>query len=89
MAREKDAAVRQALDGREAAQRVIVGEGIVEERLLQSGEIEAPGESLGFVRRQLDQAGAQSCASVSANTVRPAALMGPSWASAGGTITSA
>ena len=68
---------------------MIVGEGIVEERLLQGREIEAPGEGLRFVRRQLDQARAQSCASVNANTVRPAALMGPSWASAGGTITSA
>ena len=89
MAREKDTAVRQALERREAAQRVIVGEGIVEERPLQSREVEASGEGLGFVRRQLDQAGAQSCASDSANTVRPAALMGPSWASAGGTSTSA
>lgn len=89
IARQEHAAVGQALDRREAVERVIVGEGIVEERLLQSGEIEAPSEGLGFVRRQFDQARAQSCASVKANTVRPAALIGPSWASAGGTMTSA
>ena len=52
-------------------------------------QVEAPGEGLGLVRRQLDQPSGQSCASVSANTVRPAALMGPSWASAGGRTTSA
>lgn len=62
---------------------------IVEERRLERGKIEASGEGFRLVRRQLDQAGRQSCASVSANTVWPAALIGPSWAKAGGTMTSA
>ena len=89
IARKEDAAIRQPFDGREAAQRVIAGEGIVEERGLERRQIEALGEGARFVGRQLGQARRQSCASSSANTVRPAALMGPSWASAGGRITSA
>ena len=68
---------------------MIVGEGIVEKSALQRREIEAPGECPGLVRRQLDEAAGQNWSSLSANTVRPAALSGPSWASAGGTITSA
>src|SRR5215212_6591936 len=51
---------------------------------LERRQIEAPGEGLRLVCRKLDQARAQSCASESANTVRPAALSGPSWANAGG-----
>jgi hypothetical protein len=39
---------------------VIIGEGVVEEGLLQLGEIEAPGEGLGLVRRQFDQAALRS-----------------------------
>ena len=89
MAREEDAAVGQALQRRKAAQRMVVGEGVVQERRLERRQIEAPGEGLGLVRRQLDQAAGQSWASVSANTVWPAALIGPSWASAGGRTTSA
>ena len=89
IARDEDAAVGQALQRREAAQRVIVGEGIGEEGGLQRRQVEAPGEGFGLIRRQLDQPAAQSCASDRANTVRPAALSGPSWASAGGRTTSA
>jgi len=89
VAREKDAAVRQALQRREAAQRMVVGERIVEKSPLERCQIEPPGEGLGFVLGQFDQATSQSWASVRANTVRPAALRGPSWASAGGRITSA
>ena len=81
------------LDRREAAQRVIVGEGVVEKGAFEARQVEAAGEGLRVVRRQLDQAAfqnwAQSCASGSANTVRPAALSGPSWANAGGMMTSA
>lgn len=72
-----------------AAQRVIVGKGIVEERLFERGEVEAPGEGPRLVFGELDQAVAQNWSSFSANTVRPAAFSGPSWASAGGRITSA
>jgi hypothetical protein len=68
---------------------VIVWEGVVEEGALEARQVEATGEGLRLVRRQLDQACAQSCASESANTVRPAAFRGPSWASAGGRMTSA
>jgi hypothetical protein len=89
IARQEHAAVGQALERREAAQRVIVGKGVVEEGAFEARQIEAPGEGFRFVRRQLDQTGAQSCASESANTVRPAALSGPSWANAGGRMTSA
>jgi hypothetical protein len=89
MAREEDAAIGQALDRREAAQRVIAGKRVVEESGLERRQIEALGERLRFVGRQLDQPRRQSRASSSANTVRPAALMGQSWASAGGRITSA
>jgi hypothetical protein len=78
IARQEHAAVGQALERREAAQRVIVGERVGEERGLERRQIEAPGEGLRLVRRQLDQAAVQSWASVSANTVRPAALSGPS-----------
>ena len=46
--------------GREAPQRVVVGEGIVQERRLESRQIEAPGEGLGLVRRQLDETRRQS-----------------------------
>ena len=51
VAREEDAAVGQALQRREAAQRVIVGERIVEEGGLERRQVEAPGEGLGLVRR--------------------------------------
>ena len=68
---------------------MVVGKGIVEERPLERRQIEPLGEGLGFVLGQFDQATSQSCASVRANTVRPAALSGPSWASAGGRMTSA
>ena len=63
----------------------------VEKSPLECCQIEPPGEGLGFVLGQFDQAASQSqsWASVRANTVRPAALRGPSWASAGGRITSA
>jgi hypothetical protein len=60
IAREKHAAIGQALQRREAAQRVIVGEGIVKKGALQRREIEAPGESPGLVRRQLDEAPGQN-----------------------------
>src|SRR4029079_6011905 len=79
----------QALDRRELAQRVVAREGIVEEGTVQPGKIEAVGEGARLAVRQLDQSRAQNCSSLSANTVRPAALSGPSWASAGGRITSA
>ena len=72
-----------------AAQRVIVGEGVVEERSLERSEVEAPGEVPRLFLGQFDQTPAQNCSSLRANTVRPAALRGPSWASAGGRITSA
>jgi hypothetical protein len=39
---------------------VIGGEGIVEEGALQRGQVEAPGDGAGFVRRQLDQARSQN-----------------------------
>ena len=58
--RKKDAAVGQALQRRVAAQRVIVGEGIVEKGRLQRREIEAPGEGPGLVCRQLDEARGQN-----------------------------
>src|SRR5918994_2501284 len=89
IARQEHAAVGQALQRREAAQCVIVGEGVVEEGALEARQVEATGEGLRLVRRQLDQACAQSWASESANTVRPAAFRGPSWASTGGRMTSA
>src|SRR5262249_47122698 len=89
VARQEYAAVGQALQRRKAAQRVIVREGVVEERRLERQQIEALGEVPRLVRRQLDQSGCQSCASSSANTVWPAALIGPTCASAGGRITSA
>ena len=61
VARQEHAAVGQALDGREAAQRVIVGEGIVEERGLERGEVEALGEGApASSAGQLDQARRQS-----------------------------
>jgi len=88
-ARDEDAAVGQALQRREAAQRVIVGERIGQEGGFERRQVEPPGEGLCLGRRQLDQGAVQSCASESANTVRPAALSGPSWASAGGRTTSA
>jgi len=66
MARQEDTAVGQALERREAAQRVIGGEGIGQEGGLERRQIEVPGDGLRLVRRQLDQAGAQSCASVRA-----------------------
>jgi len=56
MAREEHAAVGQPLQRREAAQRVIVGEGIVEEGAVELCQIEAASEGLRLVRRQLDQA---------------------------------
>jgi hypothetical protein len=39
---------------------MVVGEGIIEKGALQRGEIEAPGESLGLVCRQLDEAAGQN-----------------------------
>ncbi len=87
--REEDAAVRQALDRRVAAQRVIVGEGILEEGRLERGKVEAPGDGPSLLLRQFDQTLVQNWSSFRANTVWPAALRGPSWASAGGRITSA
>lgn len=42
------------------AQRVVVGKGIVEERLFKRGKVEAPGEGPGLVFGQLDQAVAQN-----------------------------
>ena len=66
-----------------------VGEGIVEKGALQGGQIEAPGRGARLVRRQLDEVRSQNWSSFSANTVRPAAFSGPSWASAGGRMTSA
>lgn len=68
---------------------MIVGEGILQEGGLEGRQIEALGDGPRLVGRQLEQAGRQSAASSSANAVRPAALRGPSWASAGGRITSA
>ncbi len=93
IAGEEDAAVGQPLQRGEAAQRVVARKRIVEEGAIEGSEVEAFGERPGLVLGQLDQAvaqaGAQNCSSVSAKTVRPAALSGPSWASAGGRITSA
>jgi hypothetical protein len=60
MARQEHAAVGQALQRREAAQRVIVGERIVEEGGIELCQIEALGEGARLVVRQLDQAIAQS-----------------------------
>jgi hypothetical protein len=39
---------------------VVARERIFEERRLQRGQVETLGEGAGFVRRQLDQARAQS-----------------------------
>ena len=52
---------------------------------------EAPvAELVGALEaQQFDQAWRQNWSSLSANTVRPAALSGPSWARAGGRMTSA
>jgi len=60
IAREKDAAVGQPLQRREAAERVIVGEGIVEEAALQRRQVEAFGKRPGLVRWQLDEAPGQN-----------------------------
>jgi hypothetical protein len=60
IAREEDAAVGQALERREAAERMIVGKGIVEKGAVKCCKIEASGESPGLVFRQLDQAPGQN-----------------------------
>ena len=49
-----------SLERREATQRVIAREGIVEEGRLQRRQIETLGEGPRLVRRQLDQALAQN-----------------------------
>src|SRR5262249_16303971 len=85
IARQEHAAVGQALDWREAAPRVVARERGIGEGLVEAGQMEALGQGARLVLGQL----AQNCSSFSANTVRPAAFSGPSWASAGGRITSA
>ena len=60
VAREKDAAVGQALQRREAPERMIVREGIVEEAAFQRRQIESPSKCPGLVRRQLDEAPGQN-----------------------------
>ena len=91
IARQEHAAVGQALQRREAAQRVIVGEGIVEESRARAPPGRSAGRRPAPRPRQLDQATSwlRAAPPSSANTVRPAALSGPSWASAGGRMTSA
>jgi hypothetical protein len=48
------------LHRRMTAQRMVTGEGILEEGRLECGEVEAPGESPGLVLGQLDQTLAQN-----------------------------